>query len=385
MNGGQPIHIALNLVFLVPGEVGGMETYARELIPRLAARQGLRVTCLVNRDAAETGGGPWGEVAPMEVLPVSARNRLEWVRGEQQYVPRLAKRRGCDLVHSLASTAPLWGTVPRVTTIHDLNYLKVPDAHFGLRGLGMRVLVPAAARRSRRILVDAASTRADLSADLGTPADKIDVVPLGVSPPPAVPVEAAARARASLSLPADRPLVLSVSAKRPHKNIERLLQALAATPGEHRPLLVVPGYPTEYEAELRRRAVELGVAEDVRWPSWVSPADLEGLYAAAACLVFPSLYEGFGLPVLEAMARGVPVASSNRSSLPEVAGDAALLFDPEDPAAIARAMTRLLSDRELRERLGRAGRERAAAFTWERTAELTAASYARALPGRPAA
>ena len=235
MNGGQPIHIALNLVFLVPGEVGGMETYARELIPRLAARQGLRVTCLVNRDAAETGGGPWGEVAPMEVLPVSARNRLEWVRGEQQYVPRLAKRRGCDLVHSLASTAPLWGTVPRVTTIHDLNYLKVPDAHFGLRGLGMRVLVPAAARRSRRILVDAASTRADLSADLGTPADKIDVVPLGVSPPPAVPVEAAARARASLSLPADRPLVLSVSAKRPHKNIERLLQALAATPGEHRP------------------------------------------------------------------------------------------------------------------------------------------------------
>ena len=383
MNGGQPIHIALNLVFLVPGEVGGMETYARELIPRLAARQGLRVTCLVNRDAAETGGGPWGEVAPMEVLPVSARNRLEWVRGEQQYVPRLAKRRGCDLVHSLASTAPLWGAVPRVTTIHDLNYLKVPDAHFGLRGLGMRVLVPAAARRSRRILVDAASTRADLSADLGTPADKIDVVPLGVSPPPAVPVEAAARARASLSLPADRPLVLSVSAKRPHKNLERLLQALAATPGEHRPLLVVPGYPTEYEAELRRRAVELGVADDVRWPSWVSPADLEGLYAAAACLVFPSLYEGFGLPVLEAMARGVPVASSNRSSLPEVAGDAALLFDPEDPAAIARAMTRLLSDRELRERLGRAGRERAAAFTWERTAELTAASYARALPGRP--
>jgi len=384
VNGGQPIHIALNLVFLVPGEVGGMETYARELIPRLAARQGLRVTCLVNRDAAEIGGGPWGEVAPMEVLPVSARNRLEWVRGEQQYVPRLAKRRGCDLVHSLASTAPLWGAVPRVTTIHDLNYLKVPDAHFGLRGLGMRVLVPAAARRSRRILVDAASTRADLSADLGTPADKIDVVPLGVSPPPAVPVEAAARARASLSLPADRPLVLSVSAKRPHKNLERLLQALAATPGEHRPLLVVPGYPTEYEAELRRRAVELGVAEDVRWPSWVSPADLEGLYAAAACLVFPSLYEGFGLPVLEAMARGVPVASSNRSSLPEVAGDAALLFDPEDPAAIARAMTRLLSDRELRERLGRAGRERAAAFTWERTAELTAASYARALPGRPA-
>ena len=386
MNGGQPIHIALNLVFLVPGEVGGMETYARELIPRLAARRGLRVTCLVNRDAAETGGGPWGEVAPMEVLPVSARNRLEWVRGEQQYVPRLAKRRGCDLVHSLASTAPLWGAVPRVTTIHDLNYLKVPDAHFGLRGLGMRVLVPAAARRSRRILVDAASTRADLSADLGTPADKIDVVPLGVSPPPAVPVEAAARARASLSLPAR-------SAARPEclPRSDRTRTSSACC--RRSPRLRVstgPFWSCPVIQRITRRSFVGALS------NWVSPRTCagpvgsprlisKGLYAAAACLVFPSLYEGFGLPVLEAMARGVPVASSNRSSLPEVAGDAALLFDPEDPAAIARAMTRLLSDRELRERLGRAGRERAATFTWERTAELTAASYARALPGRPAA
>ena len=162
MTAGQPIRVALNLVFLVPGEVGGMETYARELIPRLAARDDLRLTCLVNLEAAEAGGGPWGEVAPMEVVPVRARNRFEWVRGEQQHVPRLAARAGAHLVHSLASTAPLRGRVPRVTTVHDLNYAKVPEAHFGARGLGMRVLVPAAVRRSRRIIVDAASTRDDL-------------------------------------------------------------------------------------------------------------------------------------------------------------------------------------------------------------------------------
>jgi glycosyltransferase involved in cell wall biosynthesis len=114
-------------------------------------------------------------------------------------------------------------------------------------------------------------------------------------------------------------------------------------------------------------------------PPWLPAADLEGLYRAASCVVFPSLYEGFGLPVLEAMARGVPVACSNRSSLPEVAGDAALAFDPEDVDAIRSAMESLLTDAALADRLREAGRERAALFTWERTAELTVASYRRAL------
>ena len=382
MTAGQPIRVALNLVFLVPGEVGGMETYARELIPRLAARDDVRLTCLVNLEAAEAGGGPWGEVAPMEVVPVRARNRFEWVRGEQQHVPRLAASAGAHLVHSLASTAPLRGRVPRVTTVHDLNYAKVPEAHFGARGLGMRVLVPAAVRRSRRIIVDAASTRDDLAADLSVAPAKIDVVPLGVSTPSDPGPGAATRTREALGI-GERQLVLSVSAKRPHKNLERLVRAVAAIAPDRRPLLVVPGYPTPHEAELRELARALGVEADVRWPAWVSPDELEGLYSAATCLVFPSLYEGFGLPVLEAMARGVPVACSNRASLPEVAGAAAIQFDPEDQQAIAAAIERLLSDGELRSRLALAGRERAATFTWDRTAELTAASYARTLrPGR---
>jgi glycosyltransferase involved in cell wall biosynthesis len=375
------IRVALNLVFLVPGETGGMETYARELLPRLAALDGLAVTALVNREAAEAGGGPWGDVVPMEVVPVRARNRIEWVRGEQQLVPGLADRARADIVHSLASTAPLRGRARRVTTIHDLNYKLVPDTHFGLRGLGMRVLVPAAARRSHRIVVDAASTRRDLVRHLGMPADKVDVVPLGVTPSPVATPAPEAVLRAELGL-GERPVVLSVSAKRPHKNIARLLDALAGIAPERRPVLVVPGYPTPYEARLRAHAAAAGVAGEVVWPAWVGAAQLEGLYALAALVVFPSLYEGFGLPVLEAMARGVPVATSDRSSLPEVAGDAALLFDPEDTGAIRAAIERLLADPGERARLRAAGLARARTFTWERTAELTAAAYERALGSR---
>jgi len=305
-------------------------------------------------------------------VPVNARNRVEWVRGEQQHVPRIARRAGADVLHSLANTSPLWGPFKRIVTVHDLHYRVVPDAHFGLLGLGMRVLVPSAVRASRRVVTDSEATKRDLMRLLKTPERKIDVVPLAVTPPTrAGAPEAELRARLGLG---ERRILLTVSAKRPHKNLLRLLDALGQIPAERRPLAVMPGYPTPHEAELRARAAALGV--DAIFPAWVSAEDLEGLYALADAFVFPSLYEGFGLPVLEAMVRGVPVATSDRASLPEVAGDAALVFDPEDPRAIRDAIERLLSPVEA-ERLRAAGRAQAARFTWERTAELTVAAYRR--------
>jgi glycosyltransferase involved in cell wall biosynthesis len=363
------LHVALNLVFLVPGQTGGMEIYARELIPRLATRPGLQLTAFVSQAATGIDFG-----VETVVLPLDANSRVDWVRGDQWHVPRAADRRGCDLIHSLASTSPLTSRARRVTTVHDLNYKLVPDAHFGVRALGMQVLVPAAVRRSHRIIVDAESTRHDLALHLGTPVGKVDVAPLGVTPRPPVTPTPERELRARLGL-GDGPVVLTVSAKRPHKNLARLLDAVARL--ESRPVIVLPGYPTPHEAELRELAASLGV--DAVFPAWLPVEDLEGLYALAAAFVFPSLAEGFGLPVLEAMARGVPVACSARSSLPEVAGDAALLFDPTDPAEIAAALERLLGDATEAERLRAAGSERAALFTWERTAELTADAYARTL------
>jgi glycosyltransferase involved in cell wall biosynthesis len=376
-------HIALNLVFLVPGETGGMEIVARELIPALlAAAPRLRFTAFLNREAAAAGGGPWGELLPAVTVPVHARNRIQWVLGEQTLLPLLAARARVDLVHSLASTAPLWGRFRRVSTVHDLIYARYPDAHSGLRDRGMRVLVPAGVRRSERVIADSLSTRADLIEMLGTPASKIDVAPLGLAAVhrDAALSEAATRARLDLG---ERTVVLSLSAKRPHKNLLALISALGLIPSERRPLLVLPGYPTWHEAELRAHADALGLAADVRFPDWLSSPELEGLWALARAFVFPSLYEGFGMPVLEAMARGVPVACSDTSSLPEVAGDAALMFDPREERAIARALETLLSqDDTTRARTRAAGIARAQQFTWERTARATLDSYARALPPR---
>jgi glycosyltransferase involved in cell wall biosynthesis len=268
-----------------------------------------------------------------------------------------------------------------VVTIHDLIYRLHPEAHAGVLTLGMRVLVGLAALTSHRNISDSASTRDDLVELLGVRPAKIDVVPLGVGASPAPAGATATEALRRAHGLGERRVVLSVSAKRPHKNLGRLLEALALMTTGERPVLVVPGYPTWYEAELRARAQALGVAGDVRWLDWVSGGDLEGLYALADAFVFPSLAEGFGLPVLEAMRRGVPVACSDRSSLPEVAGDAALLFDPESPRAIADAMGALLGDRALAARLREAGRARAATFTWRRSAEGVLACYRRALEG----
>jgi glycosyltransferase involved in cell wall biosynthesis len=237
--------------------------------------------------------------------------------------------------------------------------------------------MPLGIRRSHRLIADSRATKDDLVKLMGSKPDEVDVVPLGLNEPHperAMP-EPELREKHELG---HRAVALSLSAKRPHKNLMRLLDALARIPAERRPVLVIPGYKTWHENELNEHAHKLGVENDVRILGWVDEAEIEGFYALASFFVFPSLYEGFGLPVLEAMRRGVPVACSNTSSLPEVAGDAALLFDPNSTEEIAGAMETLLDNGEVAERLRTAGPERTRLFTWEQTARATAEAYERA-------
>lgn len=381
------VHVGLNLMFLVPGETGGTEVYARELVTALAQEHpGLRLTAFVNRETAAARDPLWGGAIEAVTIPVRAANRLEWVRGEQTLLAPAAERAGCDVVHSLANTGPLFGRFARVLTLHDLLFMAFPESHFGLRSLGVRVLVPAAARRSDEIVAISAVARDEIVAKLRIDPGRIAVVHNGLGAERRTAPAPADDLRRRLDL-GDRAVLLTVSTKRAHKNLARLLEAVARIPEPRRPLLVLPGYRTPHEDELREQAGVLGIAEDVRFPGWVDAAELEGLYALAAAFVYPTRYEGFGLPVLEAMARGVPVACSDIPVLREVAGDAAERFDPADPAAIAAAIEAVIGDGARADRLRAAGRKRAASFTWQAAAQGTAAAYERALargPRRPA-
>jgi glycosyltransferase involved in cell wall biosynthesis len=241
-----------------------------------------------------------------------------------------------------------------------------------------RAVVPHVARRADRLIAISTAAADQIVEHLRVHRDRIDVVALGhgtgqrTDPTP----EAALRERHAIP---PGPVVLAVSAKKVHKNLPRLVAAIAHVPDA---VLVMVGKSTPHELEMREQAARLGIADRVVFPPYVDDADLEGLYAVARALVFPSLNEGFGIPILEAMARGVPVATSNVSSMPEVAGDAALLFDPRDEHAIAAAIRRLLTDDALRADLIERGRVRQAQFTWAAAAAGTLASYARAVDGR---
>jgi len=239
----------------------------------------------------------------------------------------------------------------------------------------MRRRVGRAVRGANRVFAISHAAADDLSATLGLAPERIEVTPLGArSAHVAATPEDVLRAQLDI---AGARVLLCVAQKRPYKNLRCLIDALPSL--EPNVVLVLPGAPTPYEGELRARARELGVADRVRFPEWLSDEQLEGLYACATLFVLPSLIEGFGLPVVEAMLRGLPVACSNVPALAEVAGDAALTFDPERQHEVTGAISRLLADHTLAERLARLGRRQACRFTWEQTGATSLAGYRRAI------
>jgi glycosyltransferase involved in cell wall biosynthesis len=364
--------VAVNLLHLVPGETGGAEMYARRLLAALPeAEPTLELTLFCGAAAARSLADERWTVSPLRFDP---RNRVRRVLAEQTLLPATVRGQAFDLLHNIFNTAPAVVPVPQVTTIHDVVFKRFPETH-GVLAKGVEVLVPLAARRSARVLTDSEASKRDIESFLRVPDERIDVVPLGPGIPEDVEGPAPLEIRQRFGV-GDAPLVLSVLAQRPHKNAARLLEALAAVPEA---ILLVPGYSTAYERELHERLEAMGMTDRVRLLGWVDDATLDGLYRAADCFVFPSLAEGFGLPVLEAMLRGAPVACSNTTSLPEVAGDAALLFDPLDTTAIADSIRRILGDEELAKRLRAAGPRRAARFSWADAADRTVESYRRAL------
>jgi glycosyltransferase involved in cell wall biosynthesis len=377
------MRVGLNLVYLVPGETGGREIYARELVPALQElAPELELVAFVNRDGGPQLASELGEGIRAVVLPVSPRNRSAWALAELVLVPLAARRARVELLHSMANFAPAWGPFRRVVTIHDLHYLAVPELLSWPMRTGTAALVSLAARSADRIISVSAAGREEIVSGLDAERERIDVVPNGVRPPSAAPPTAGMRESLRLG---DRRLALAVATNLPHKNLSALIDALALIAARQRPVLAVAGHDTD-DPTLASRAAASGVGDDVRLLGRRSPEELESLYALADCLVLPTLHEGFGLPVLEAMVRSLPVACSDIPALREVAGPAAVYFDPHRPAEIAARLDELLADAGLAQRLRELGRNQAAAFSWAAAAEGTLASYRRALAaGLPSA
>jgi len=374
-----PTRVAINGWFWDQPTTGSGQT-VRYLVPALVEQEpALEITMVVpSRATVEVQS----LLPRVKVLVAQCRpGNLGKLWFEQVTFPRLCRRMGADLAHVPYFAPPLRPGVPTLCTIHDLIPMVLP----GYRGTPMvrlyTSLVATGAARASLILTDSQASRGDILAHLRVPAGRVRVVYLAPAPHYR-PITEAARleaVRRKYGLP-DR-FVLWLAGFDVRKNADALLHAytwVAETLDDEYPLVMAGGLPardTPFFPDPRRIAARLDIAGVVRYPGYIEEDDKPAVYSAATVFVYPSRYEGFGLPVLEAMACGTPVVTSNATSLPEVAGEAALQVPPDDTRCLAAAIISLCTDEALREGLRRRGLAQAAGFTWPRTAGETLDAY----------
>jgi glycosyltransferase involved in cell wall biosynthesis len=351
----------------------GVRRYVSDLVPALLAlNEGVEVVAL---------GGASGDGIPAGIgrvdEPAHPPTNLGWTLVG---LPRAASRARVDLIHAPSYTAPFWAGVPVVLTIHDVSYERRPEWYPYRRDWMRRAFYRRSAQAATRIVTDSAFSASEIAAVYRIPSDRIAVAPLGVSPrfgpdadgpPPLLPTEIAV------------PFLLHVGDLHERRNlpvvVEALLEARRHFGGAAGLSLVLAGVDRGIGDGLCGMAAEAGAGDAVVRLGVVSEPMLRSLYRCATALVYPSLYEGFGLPVLEAMASGTPVIASRAASIPEVLGDAGLLLDPDDVPAWAAAIVTVANDEHLRDQMRANGLARAATFTWERTARATLDVYRQVL------
>ena len=341
----------------------------------------LRLFVVGRVDATERRQAP----LPLHTTPVDERNMVRLWHRLDVPLPRVEWFTGgpLDLLHATDFVLPPSKARRKLLTIHDLAFLFYPDAAMPSLHRYLNVVVPRSVRRADALIADSQHTAQDLNEQWQVPLERITVVQGAVDHAHFRPVSdsqqlAEVRQRYRLG---ERPYILALSRLEPRKNFVRLIEAFAAARAEaqlpHR--LVIGGRKGWLYESIFARVQELGLAEDVLFPGFVAEADLPALYSGAAFFAYPSLYEGFGLPIVEAMACGAPVLTSDNSCLPEAGGPGALYVRAEDVDSIAQGIVRLATDAALAAQLTAAGREHAAHFTWERSAQQLLSAYHKLL------
>jgi glycosyltransferase involved in cell wall biosynthesis len=358
----RPLRIGVNALYLIPGGVGGTEIYLRGLLAALAEIDAdNQYFVFTNRETGPdlTPARHNFTALPQPIHAASRPLRILW---EQTALPLAAARLHLDVMLNPGFTAPLFAGCPQVTVFHDLQHVRHPEYFRWFDLPFWNVLLFGSAHVSRMLLADSPATARDLLQHYRLPANKVRVALLGGD---AIFFELARRRR-------PEPFLLAVSTLHPHKNLDGLLRAFAEFHRERPEFrLTVCGMHGFFTGPLHDLRERLGLREAVEFPGWVPRNELHDLYARAWAFLYPSLFEGFGIPLVEAMAAGVPTACSDIEPIAGIAGDAALLFDPRDPAAMVAALRRIAGDEALRARLAEAGPRRASEFSWRKTAEVT--------------
>ncbi len=312
--------------------------------------------------------------------------RILW---EQVVQPFALRKEGVDLLHALAFVTPLLSPCPAVVTIYDLTFLLYPESFKRSKRFYLGLFTRLSARRARRIIAISESTKRDVVRLLGVSPEKVEVVYCGIDeafrPLAPLPPQSWGERGEVAAFQSKRGLperfVLFVGTIEPRKNVTRLIEAFATLrPCDPAPLkLVIGGAKGWFYQDVFARVEELGLEGQVMFPGYIPVSELPLWYNAAELFVYPSLYEGFGLPPLEAMACGTPVITANTSSLPEVVGEAGLTVDPLDVEGLAETMRRVLDDGALRQEMRERGLQRAKGFSWMKTAQETVQVYQRAM------
>jgi len=371
------VHIAID-AHSVGTQLGGNETYAVNLIEALAEiDQTNHYTLYVTKKSAvDRFARRWPNFHVKQTLPHTPLVRIPLT------LSRELRRRPVDVLH-VQYTAPPLAPCPVVVTIHDLSFEHLPETFKRRSRLQLRLTVRRTARQAAQIITDSEYSRQDISKTYGIAADRIMVAhaaaPARFSPV-TIPTELK-KVRDNYGIKRD--YILSLGSIQPRKNLVRLIEAYSllrqSRPEVKLPQLVLAGKRGWLDNETLKAAQRNIRDGDIVFTGYVAEQDLPALYSSAKCFVYPSYFEGFGLPILEAMQCGVPVIAGDRTSIPEIVADAGLLFDPFDTNALVEALQRLLDDDELSAALCAKGLARAAQFSWRETAQLTLQAYQQAV------
>ncbi len=370
--GGELLRVGINALFLVAGEGGGLERYLRNLIKALQKIDHTHEYIIfTNRDNTRTFNLGNGNNFTEYYSPVSARFRIAKICWEQMVLPSLVKKNNIDILLSPGNIHPLFVSCPSIAIMHDIIPFVWSVNYSKIELYSLKILFYFTAKTATKIITDSKSSQKQIRNRFNISPDKITAIYLGCDEK-FLSYQSSLRdkKRVKEKLGITKDFILCTAPTRPYKNIGRLLSAFHLLKRKYKikECLVIAGLPGRDYKYLLTKVKGLRLEEEVMFTGFVSDDDLPALYSAASIFVYPSLYEGFGLPLLEAMACGTPVVVSNSTSLPEVVGNAGVLFNPTCQEEMACGIYNILINKQYQDQLIDKGKQRVKQFTWEKTA-----------------